>query len=180
MLLPQYIIVEGEKRFFTTQAALERHDPRWRTADPGMPEHFILWGSGALRPYPLADREYAVTLWGVPYPPAEISADNLLSDFPPLLVDCLVYRATAELLEHTHPTVADAYASEAEEYLNKFKIQLRKRQSHNISVLAPSTPLQVRQYGEISGVPGGGSRGHAIWNRSTQTWNSESRSWEEI
>jgi hypothetical protein len=149
MMIPQYIIMANNKYFFTTHARLEQRDRLWQTTPPAAPIAFVLWDINTLRLFPNTDQGYLVVLWGIPYPSSEIISSGQTLDLPPLLQEVLIYWAVSELLEQTHPMLADVYAAKSDEYLQAFRVQFRRRQSHNISRLRPATRFNVAQSGEI-------------------------------
>ncbi len=184
MMIPQAIIIGGSKFFFTTHARLEQYDRQWRLTPQGQPLQFILWDVNTLRLFPNPDIVYPATLWGIPYPATEIASVNDTLDLPPLLQEVLIYRAVSELLEHTHPNLADEYASKSDEYLNKFRIQLRRRQSHNIAVFRPATTrFQIAQQGEVNAASKAGGVNPLtlplIWDTWTTTWDGNTQTWDQ-
>lgn len=149
VFIPQYILLDSKKYFFTTMAQLERYDRYWTTTTRGYPTDFVLWDINTIRCFPKPDIQYTATLWGIPYPSTEITSNLTQIDLPPLLQEALVYAATGEMLEHTHPALADEYVLKSESYMNLFRRQFRNRQSHNTLRLRPSTQFQVGQLGSI-------------------------------
>jgi hypothetical protein len=148
VMIPKYILGTNGKVFLTTTAKLEQYDRGWRTAQTGYPKHFVLTDASTLRPYPLADTEYELTLYGTPWP-TEIAAGTLDITADEGLKLAIAHQAAGELMSLTQPPFAEESYKEAARLLSQYKIHLRNQQSHRLRTLRPATTFTAAQGGAV-------------------------------
>ena len=148
LVWPKYLEFSGRKYWTVSHAELERYDRNWRTTTFGQPKFFVLWSESLLRPYPLADQTYVFNIWG-PGWPTEINSTNTDFAAPNLLKLAIAFRAASILFQYTRPDLSEANLAEAEEYEARYRIQMRKQQSHNIKRLRPGNSMTMAQGGNV-------------------------------
>lgn len=148
LVWPQYLEFSGRKYWCVTHAELERYDRNWRSTTLAQPRFFVLWSETLLRPYPLADQTYVFNIWG-PGWPQEINSTNTDFTAPNLMKLAIAFRACATLFQYTRPDLAEASLAEAEEYEARYRIQMRRQQSHNIKRLRPYNAMTHAQGGNV-------------------------------
>lgn len=149
IMIPLYVVMDGKEYFCTTHAMLERYDRYWRTATQAQPKHFVVWDALTLRVWPKANATYLFTLYGVRYPPTQISVSDEDITAPRLLKQAIAHGAAAEVLRLTRPDLAEGLAAEATQLEQRFRVQLRNRGGHRMNRLRPYTKLTAAQGGAI-------------------------------
>jgi hypothetical protein len=148
IMIPKYLLYNNRKYFITTHAKLEQYDNKWLTTPTAFPIHWLLRDAFYLRPYPRPDQEYIFTMWGVPWP-TEVTASVLDITAPRNLKQAIAHKAAALLFEHTRPDLTDVMTKESEEFLMRYRTQLRNQHSHNISRIRPGNRLSTAQRGTV-------------------------------
>jgi hypothetical protein len=152
MMWPHYIEYNGRKLWVIKHADLERYDRNWRSTTPDQPRFFVLWDETRLRPYPLADVNYVMNVWGPGWgTEIGISGTTTTTDFvvPALLKHAIGMRASARLFASNRPDLSQVHFKEAEEYEARYRMQWRRQQGDNIKRLRPGTAFTHSQGGNI-------------------------------
>lgn len=143
IMIPQYFVINNKEYFPSTMAKLEQYVRSssgvgsWRNTKAAQPFWFIQFDATRFRVYPKPDATYSFDLWGVRYPPSEISATTADITAPELVKRAVVYRAAALLMVATRPDLAAAMMEDAEKQIQDWNKRLRNRQGHRIFRLKP-------------------------------------------
>jgi hypothetical protein len=115
----------------------EQFNNNWRSYPAGQPKWFAVFDAFNIRVFPLPDKTYTFTLFGVPWP-TELSTGTEDITCDAMLKLSIAYKAAANIMEATRPDVADSYTKESEELLLRYRIRLRDQSTNNIRRLKPN------------------------------------------
>jgi len=152
VMIPQYIInTASVKVFQTTHDMLQDWNANWKNEPPAEPHWTVLWDEKHVRVWPQSNGTYTWTLYGVPWPSEVSTSDGSTDPFPldPTIRHAIIHRATAWLLEHTQPQLADMNEQEAEEHEERYLREVRNAQGANTLRLRPAPGWIAGQFGDI-------------------------------
>lgn len=153
LMIPQYFLLNNKKYFPTTMAKLEQYDRQWKGTNRQQPKWFAQFDHTRFRVFPSPDAIYSFDLWGLRYPPTEISALALDITAPELVRRAVMYRAVARLTLATRPDIAAMMTTQAMEAINNWNIRIRNRQSNKIVRVYPGVDRRMHlQHRAQSGV----------------------------
>lgn len=147
--IPLYLTRSNTVYWPTTQARLEQHDREWKKVGKAAPKWFVMWDQETFRVFPKSDATYNFVLWGVRYPPTEVSGSAEDITAPSLIKQAVASTAAGLLTMETRPDLSEGFLDQAKDLLQQFMVQRRNLGGHRIWRLRPGMREDVAAAGNI-------------------------------
>jgi len=132
--------------YVTTHAKLEQDNRKWRAEGVAQPKWFVVFDYNTLQMHPKPDATYEFEIWGVRYPPTEISgaAEDITAE--KMIKKAIVFRAAALVAQMTRPDLFEIWHAESVNYMMKAKRNWRKNQPHKFLRPVPASSATQRAH----------------------------------
>lgn len=150
IMIPQRIVsVSTDTKlewYVTTHAKLEQDNREWRAEGVSYPKWFVVFDYNTLQLHPKPDATYEYEVWGVRYPPTEITVGTEDITAEKMIKKAIVFKAAAMVAQMTRPDLFEAWMGEAQDYLRKAKRNWRKNQPHKFMRIVPASNATQRAH----------------------------------
>lgn len=150
IMIPQRIVTVTTATklewYVTTHAKLEQDNRKWRAEGVAHPKWFVVFDYNTLQLYPKPDATYQYEIWGVRYPPTEITTGTEDITAEKTIKKAVIFRAAALVAQMTRPDLFEIWIQEAQEYLREARKNIRKNQPHRFLRSVPATSSTQRAH----------------------------------
>ena len=151
ILTPKSITIGDRERYITSRILIERYNHEWKTSSLGDPQHWVVYDSETLMPFPRPNLAYIVVIRGVLYPTEEITGGNLDIAEDNKIKESIIWRASATLAEHTRPDLVQVWSHEAARAIREADKKLgRNLFGKYIKRIRPASRINVAHQGDVA------------------------------